>query len=114
MLAITGYLCLCVAAVFATINFYLSFLRAPIYKLLGRDCPNVSGIPLIGNLFVLVAMLLVERTAAVWMIATLLILIDTGGLPWFLLTVSWMTLRAQIKPHWSKEQEGGRLGSKRI
>jgi hypothetical protein len=101
------------AAFIAVANFFLSFLRAPIYKLLGRECRNVSGIPLIGNLFLLVAMFLVDRTTVAWMIAMTLILIDTGGIVWFLVTVSWMSLRSQPKEVWSKDQKSGQLGSKR-
>ena len=77
LLAVGGLLCLT--------NFYLSFLRVPL--LLRRGQPReeirfVSGLPVLGSLLVLVALLLgldgIERIAA-WS----LLVIDTGGLHWF-------------------------------
>lgn len=80
-----------VAAFIAVVNFYLSFVRALIYGWLGWECRNVSGIPLLGSLFLIAALLCVERTAPVWLLAIALISLDTGGLGWFLLIILYLT-----------------------
>jgi hypothetical protein len=114
MSSIVGYLLFSVATFIAMANFYLSFVRAPLYRLLGRKCLHVSGIPLLGSLFLSAAIFFIERTILTWTVAAILLLIDTGGLLWLLLTVAWMALRPQTKAHWSEREKTGRLGSKRV
>ena len=79
LLAIGGTVC--------CINFYLSFLRYPLYRLRrGRkeDYKFVSGFPVVGSLFVGLAMLSLRQTQWVLVPAIALIVIDTGGLHCFL------------------------------
>jgi len=97
MLLAAGYVLFGLAAIVAIVNFYLSFLRAPICRLLGGDPRNVTGIPAIGTLFLIGALICVERTQFAWAAAIVLAVLDTGGLPWFLLMVTWMALRQRGK-----------------
>jgi len=75
---------------FCLLNFYLSFLRYPIYRLSGggkQEYKWVSGAPVLGSLFV--GLSLISPYATNWMLISgvALILIDTGGLHWFLATM---------------------------
>jgi len=77
-----GFLCL--------LNFYLSFLRYPIYRLSGGDKQEykwVSGAPALGSLFV--GLSIISPYVTNWMLISgvVFILIDTGGLHWFLGTI---------------------------
>jgi hypothetical protein len=47
---VTGWSFFALAAGVALLNFYLSFLRVPLHRWLGRECRRVSGYPLFGNL----------------------------------------------------------------
>jgi hypothetical protein len=85
---ILGYSAFAIAAFFAGTNFYLSSLRAPLHRWLGRKCRDVTGIPIVGTLFVIGALALLEWSAMVWIGAIALCAIDTGGLPWFCLMMA--------------------------
>ena len=79
LLGFGGFLC--------CVNFYLSFLRYAIYRLCGRTRENykwVSGVPLFGSLFVALSLLKFRSHPIFLTIAIILILIDTGGLHYFL------------------------------
>ena len=72
-------------AFICVVNFYLSFLRYRIFLLRGgrkSEYKWTSGTPLIGSLFVLVG--LTPETRWILIAGLILILIDTGGLHWFL------------------------------
>ena len=90
-----GYLLFSLATLIAIVNFYLSFVRAPIYRCLGLECQHVSGIPLLGSLFLIGALVAAEASGLAMALAIALVLLDTGGLIWLLLTFSWMALRRQ-------------------
>lgn len=77
----------------AVLNFYLSFLREPLYKLLGREPRFVSGLPIVGSLFLAVALCFVERTTSVWAFAAVILIIDTGGIPWLLGALVWQNCK---------------------
>ncbi|MCD4726956.1 MAG: hypothetical protein K8R46_04810 [Pirellulales bacterium] len=69
------------------VNFYLSFLRYPIHRLRGGTRESykwVSGVPLFGSFFVALSLLKFWSQPYPCAIAIILILIDTGGLHWFL------------------------------
>jgi len=71
-------------------NFYLSFLRYPLFRLLGRNYQYVSVVPLIGSILLLVAAFLL-RNAPLWSIISLVLaLFDTGGLHFFVFAMLWM------------------------
>ena len=58
---IIAWLSLSLGALIACVNFYLSFLRYPIYRLLGRSQDQyrfVSGYPIAGTVLVVLAWLL--------------------------------------------------------
>ena len=69
------------------VNFYLSFLRYPIHRFRGglRETYKYdSGVPLFGSLLVVLSLLKFYSHPVLLTIAIILILIDTGGLHWFL------------------------------
>ncbi len=84
---IIAYMLFGLGGFFCLLNFYLSFLRYPIYRLAGGDKQEykwVSGAPALGSLFV--GFSLISPYTTNWMLISgvALILIDTGGLHWFL------------------------------
>ena len=81
------------AAFIASVNFSLSFVRPLIYWLLGWERRNISGIPGIGTLFLIVALALLKWSAIVWVSAIVLCVIDTCGLPWFCAVMMWEAMR---------------------
>lgn len=90
-----GYILFAIAALIAVSNFYLSFVRAPIHWWLGRKCPNISGIPLVGTLFLIAAIALLQWSALLWLLVILVCAIDTGGLVWFCLVMAWKSLKGK-------------------
>lgn len=72
-------------------NFHLSFIRCAIYKMKGKlnEYRWASGIPLFGSLFV--GLSIFEFFDISWLLALslFLILIDTGGVHWFLASMIW-------------------------
>jgi len=71
-------------------NLYFSFLRYPLVILLGGEKENyrsTSGIPIFGNLAVLVGLWLCSPSVWLNAGAIVAIAIDTGGLPWFIACV---------------------------
>jgi hypothetical protein len=78
--------CLAVAAVVALVNVYTSFVRAWLFRRRPGSLAEfrfISGWPLVGTLATCAALGLSfgERITAV--IALALLLLDTGGTPWF-------------------------------
>ena len=89
-MGIIAYMLFGLGGFFCLLNFYLSFLRYPIYRLLGgtkKEYKWVSGAPLLGSLFVGIG--LISHYEIKWMLilGLALILIDTGGPHWFLATM---------------------------
>jgi hypothetical protein len=82
---------------------YLSFLRYPLFILFGRkkeDYRWVSGVPLFGNLAILLG--LWHCSPNIWLSvgALLAIAADTAGLPWFIACV-WRDKSFWESPTWS-------------
>jgi hypothetical protein len=91
----TGYAMLILGAPIAAFNFYNSFLRYPIYKLLGCPYRWQSGLPAVGTFFLTWAILVLafhHAWTATW-VCLCLIALDTGGIPWFTGTMIWFWLR---------------------
>ena len=68
-------------------NFYLSFLRYPIHILHKKPKEAyqwVSGVPLLGSLLVGLSLVQLYTVPVALWIAIVLILIDTGGIHWFI------------------------------
>ena len=93
MLVVGGLTCL--------VNFYLSFLRYPLFKLRGRESQYrwVSGFPLIGSLLVVAALVIGGFRGWLFVLGLVLATIDTGGLHWFVGTQVVSTLRDAKPKH---------------
>lgn len=79
-------------AFFAVLNFYLDILRYPIHRALGGDRDTfrfVSGIPILGALFLWISIPLLSSPSLRWT-AGILSLFDTQGIHWLLGTMVWM------------------------
>lgn len=78
-----------IGAAVCLVNFYLSCLRYPLHRLLGRAPDSyrwVSGFPVVESLLVVLAWrfwLRSEGSLALDVTAWMLALIDTGGIHWF-------------------------------
>ena len=81
LLALGGFVC--------ALNFYLSFLRYPLYRLDGLPFRWVSGLPLVGSLFVVLGLCWLPLPTWVFWLAVVLAGLDTGGLHWFVGSQLW-------------------------
>jgi hypothetical protein len=73
-------------------NFYCAFLRYPLHRVFGGTRENYhygSGVPLFGSFFVAIALMKFWSDPTLLSIAIVLILIDMGGLHWFLGVMFW-------------------------
>lgn len=91
-----GWLLFVSGAWFCLLNAYLSFLRYPLHRWRGRphsSYRSISGVPILGSLFVLLA--LFQGCGADWVlpIGIILILIDTGGAHWYFFTMIFHVFR---------------------
>lgn len=82
--------CLC------ALNFYLSFLRYPLY--LRRGLPKesyrfVSGIPLFGSLILFLLASYTSLPPVMFYAAVVLILADTGGIHWAVAAIAYHALK---------------------
>ncbi|MBA7534308.1 hypothetical protein ES705_26554 [subsurface metagenome] len=92
---IIAYILFSLGGFFCILNFYLSFLRYPLYRLSGGDKKEykwVSGAPLLGSLFVGFSLLPHYDTKWMLILGSIFILIDTGGLHWFLATMFYYVI----------------------
>ena len=85
----TGIVIFVLGAVVSVTNMYTSFLRYPVHLLLGKSrdsYKHVSGLPLLGGLVLIGAWLLPQ---GLWLstATALLMLLDTGGISWFVVTI---------------------------
>ena len=88
-----GYTMLALGSLVAAINFYLAFLRYPIHQLLGRPYRNISILPGIGTVFVAAAALSLHESTSILVSCFVLLVLDTGGFPWFIGVMAWYRLR---------------------
>ncbi len=84
----------CLGGFICCLNFYLSFLHYPLYKILKKTEKYkwVSGLPLVGSLFVAISLFLLYQIKWILILGIILISIDTGGIHWFLGTVLYHEL----------------------
>lgn len=85
-----AWIAFALGALLCLTNFYLSFLRYPLYRLRGLPKESyrwVSGIPLFGSLFVGLSLFGLSDLTGMVSVAVVLIVIDTGGLHWFVGTM---------------------------
>lgn len=86
------YTLFAVGAFVCFLNFYLSFLRYPLYRLFGREYKHVSGVPLFGSLLLIIAVTMLHEHSLFFWIGITIALLDTGGLHWFGGIMFWMYL----------------------
>ncbi|MDH4202365.1 MAG: hypothetical protein OEV87_05685 [Phycisphaerae bacterium] len=89
-MAIAGYIFVVFGSIISLMNFYLSFLRYPVYRLCGgkkEDYKWVSGIPLFGSAFILIGMAILRDAKWILVSGVIIALLDTAGLHWFLGTL---------------------------
>jgi hypothetical protein len=97
MIGLLAWISFAMGALFCVSNFYLSFLRYPLHRLLGMPTDAyrwVSGVPIIGTLFVILALTALYPVQGVLPLAIILAVIDTGGIHWFIGTLLFQSLRA--------------------
>jgi len=87
---IVGYGIFVLGAIVSVVNYYISYLRYPVHRMLGNSkdsYKHVSGVPLFGGLVLIGAWLLPQNF---WLsLATaLLMLLDTGSISWFVV-MAW-------------------------
>lgn len=92
MLDVLGYVLFALGAFVSCLNFYLSFLRYPLCKLLGRQYKWVSGFPVLGSLLVVIAVAILHEHPVFFWGGITIALLDTGGLHWFAGVMLWMYL----------------------
>ena len=92
MLKVLTYSLFAVGAFVCCLNFYLSFLRYPRCRLLGREYRWVSGIPLFGSLLLIIPVAAFRDSPALFWCGIIIALLDTGGLRWIAGVVLWMYL----------------------
>jgi hypothetical protein len=86
-------------ALLAALNFYLSFVRYPLHRLVheGRPFKFASGIPLVGSVL-LWAGAYILLSGGAWKfgaVALILSAFDTGGIHWFLISFGYQWLRGR-------------------
>jgi uncharacterized membrane protein YdcZ (DUF606 family) len=85
-------------ALVCLVNFYLSFLRYPLHRLRGNSKDSfhwVSGFPLVGSLFVALSLLGLHNISGITLMAVILIVIDTGGIHWFIGSMIYQSIQAR-------------------
>jgi hypothetical protein len=98
-----GWVALGLAALIGLLNFYLSFLRFPIYRYLGRPYRWMSGIPLIGSVCLVIALACVSGSVGAWIAAGVIAAIDTAGIPWIMGVFSvrgWISVTKDPEIRW--------------
>lgn len=100
---IVGCLMLAVTALVAGVNFYLCWLRYPLHQWRGRQPPQfVSGIPVIGTGFLVVALALLWDQQWIIPVAAALGLVDPCGLPWVTVILLWQMFLLPIARYLKK------------
>ena len=80
-------------------NFYLSYLRYPLFLLTGRKAEFrfVSGFPFVGSLMVVACLIFFRLPCWSVIAGIVLALLDTGGIHWFIGSIAWHSMRNE--PH---------------
>ena len=80
---------LALGASIGSLNLYLTCVRPWLYRLRHHSLEGyryVSGFPVIGTILVTLALLASAGSKPIAAVALLVLAIDTGGLPWFLVS----------------------------
>jgi hypothetical protein len=94
---LTAYVLIAIGGFVALLNFYLSWIRIPLLRALGRPSPWVSGFPVVGSGMLLVGVWWLRSPGPLAAFAMLLALLDTGGLHWFAGSLVWRWLRRRFQ-----------------
>lgn len=81
------------------LNFYLSFVRYPLGRALGyppESIRNISGIPLLGSALVGLSLIGLSANPYTNWLDIVVIVMDTGGIHWFVVMMAFMTAYAFI------------------
>lgn len=91
------------------LNFYLVFLRYPVYRLVGGNPAEyrfTSGVPLVGSLLVALSLIVFWSNPWLAALALLLMLIDIDGLHWYILMyIYFEVLRKRRTPSLPQTQK---------
>jgi hypothetical protein len=79
----------------ASVNFYLSFLAAPLHRLRHGAWPErvPSGIPLVGSLLLGAVAWALPLGSAAQVAALALLALDTGGPHWLVASQAWQVIK---------------------
>jgi hypothetical protein len=75
-----------IAALIAASNFFLSAVSFLVQRLMGWEYRLVSGLPVIGSVCLILALIGIPRSQTVWL-AVPIAIFDTAGIPWLLLVM---------------------------
>ena len=98
MLTYIAYALFGLGCLVSLINFYLSFLRYPIFRLRGGaadDYQWVSGLPMIGSLLIVLTLAFVFSNVWLRFFGITCAVVDTAGLHWFAGTMLYMRWRGE-------------------
>jgi hypothetical protein len=94
---VLGYLAFGFGASISLLNFYLSWIRVPLLRGLGRSPRWVSGFPIIGSLLLVISAVLLRDWPRIAFSALALAALDTGGIHCFVGRQLWHALRLRYK-----------------
>lgn len=80
-------------------NFYLSFVRYPIFRVRGGNADDyrwISAVPLLGSLLIVAALPFIDTNIWLWWFGVVCAILDTGGLHWFVCVMAYMTVTGRI------------------
>ena len=76
---------------FCLVNIYTSWCRYPVHKYLLKkpdsDFKFVSGIPLLGSLFIVLSLYFISDNLILLCLGIFLSVLDTGGIHWYIATL---------------------------
>jgi hypothetical protein len=93
-----GYIFLGLAGLITCLNFYLSFVGPLYFWLMKQGHKFGSGLPALGTISLVLAVLLLPKTLSLGWASLAMILLDTGGIPWFLVMMLYFRFFKQ-KPN---------------
>jgi hypothetical protein len=78
-----GNIFMALALLITAVNFLQSFAR-PLYCWIKKErCSFDMGLPVIGTILLLIACFLLPKTLLLGCLAAVVLLFDTGGVPWY-------------------------------
>jgi len=83
-------------SVICILNFYLVLVREPLLRYLGRYDRHVSIVPVLGQLFAVLGMIIGWQYAWALWVGAALILLDMGGIHVALTVLAW---------HWVRQRQ---------